>query len=128
MLIGGGGADILSGGAGEDVFRFTNLVDSSTAAPDWIMGFDGAGNHAPAVIEDQIDLQALDANTLVAGNQAFSFNGTTAGGAGTVWMQNVGADTWLRINVDGDADPEMSVRITDGATLASAYTAGDFLL
>lgn len=124
-LNGGGGADVLNGAAGADVFRFVALNDSAVGVGvDLINGFDGAGG-APG---DRFDLSAIDANTLVAGNQAFTFHGTTNGGAGTAWVVNNGAETWLQVNVDGDAVAEMRIRIADGATLAGNYAASDFIL
>ena len=43
-------------------------------------------------------------------------------------MQNVGGETWLRVNTDSDAAPEMTIRISDGADNANDYWAGDFIL
>ena len=129
VLFGGLGRDRLNGGAGEDVFKFVSIDDSiTTTGVDVIAGFSGAGAQPFAVVEDGIDLAAIDANTLVAGNQAFSFNGTTAGGVGRIWVKNAGTDTLLYINVDGDASAEMVVRIQDGASVAADYWAGDFNL
>ena len=122
-LTGGAGADSLIGGAGADMFRFV-LVSDSDATVDIVSGFDGVG----AAAGDRFDLSAIDANTLVAGNQAFTFNGTTAGGAGTCWLQNSGTETLLRVNVDGDATAEMTIRILDGSANAGQYAAVDFIL
>ena len=131
VLIGSTGTDYLTGSGGEDVFRFYSTSDSPfgvSSTYDRITDFQGAGINLASATEDRIDLSSIDANTNVAGNQAFAFNGTTAGGAGTIWMQNVGNETWLRVNTDADATPEMTVRISDGADNANDYWAGDFIL
>ncbi|PKP67638.1 MAG: hypothetical protein CVT86_01045 [Alphaproteobacteria bacterium HGW-Alphaproteobacteria-8] len=138
-LTGGSGVDVQIGGAGSDRFVFTNVADSSFGARDLIQGFDGAGIQLflpgfPAPVEDRIDLSAIDANTTVAGNQAFTYWGvqtTVAGlskGAGALWAQNVGSETVIFGNIDADNTIEFALRIADGATSAGAYWGGDFVL
>ena len=72
-LTGGLGKDNLTGGAGRDVFKFTSISDSGDASTtgDMIVDF-------KRVQGDRIDLSAIDADTTVAGNQAFIF-GTATG-------------------------------------------------
>ena len=121
----GGGADILEGQTGADVFQFGTLFDSSAGiGVDLISGFDGVG----AAAGDLIDLSLLDANTSAGGDQAFAFNGTTAGGIGTVWLGASGTETLVYVNNDADAAADMLIRIDDGGVLASQYVAGDFTL
>ncbi|MDB6177079.1 calcium-binding protein, partial [Paracoccus sp. Z330] len=130
-LVGGQGADTLTGGGGEDTFRFYSTSESpfgSSGNYDRITDFQGAGINLVSATEDRIDLSSIDADTTAAGNQAFSFSGTTNGGAGTIWMQDVGSETWLRVNTDDDSAPEMTVRISDGSDSANDYWAGDFIL
>lgn len=119
-LDGGAGADQLTGGAGSDIFDFNLATDSSAAAPDVILGFDGPGGAAG----DLIDLSGIDAGA-AAGDQAFRFNSVAAGGISLIAQ---GADTLLRGNTDADADFEFAILIRDGATLPGAYTAADFIL
>ena len=69
MLLGGRGADTLSGGAGADTFLYAGTIHSLVGAgADRITDF----SHAQG---DKIDLALIDANTIAAGNQAFSFIG-----------------------------------------------------
>ncbi|PZQ47116.1 MAG: hypothetical protein DI556_18005 [Rhodovulum sulfidophilum] len=127
-LTGGAGADVLVGGAGSDVFRVTSAAHSSPSAPDTLRAGDGgaAFDGAGAASGDRIDLSGIDANTAVAGDQAFIFGGGT--GRGYLWLTVDGADTIVKGNIDGDSAPEFQLVIEDGATLASAYTASDFIL
>jgi Ca2+-binding RTX toxin-like protein len=128
-LAGGANADVLIGGTGPDRFDF-NLVSDSIAtitARDAIragggaVAFEGAG----VAGGDVIDLSGIDANTGLAGNQAFVFGGTTAGHLSLV---NSGTTTIVNANVDADAAFEFVLAIEDGGVLASAYKAGDFIL
>ncbi|MGO4128844.1 calcium-binding protein [Inquilinus sp. YAF38] len=78
LLTGAGGKDTLTGGLGADRFIYASTADSVVGAnADRIADFVRPQG-------DKIDLSAIDANTLVAGNQAFSFigNGLYTGVAG----------------------------------------------
>ena len=73
-LIGDIGGDELWGGAGQDTFIYRKIHDSAVAdytAPDTIMDFQKAD-------KDRIDLSALDANSSLAGDQAFTWLGLKA--------------------------------------------------
>lgn len=126
-LIGANGADVLIGGAGTDTFRFLSgnsqpgALDSLRSG-DGGAAFDGAG----AAGGDRIDLRGIDANTSLAGDQAFQL-GTTHG-IGHLWLSESGTNTMVNGNVDGDAALEFQLAINDGATRASVYSAADFLL
>lgn len=69
LLVGGMGRDIQTGGTGNDVFRFLSVAESPAGAMrDVITDFNGLGIFAG----DRIDLSAIDANLLLAGDQAFA--------------------------------------------------------
>lgn len=126
-LTGGNGTDVLVGGAGRDVFRFTVQSDSVPERGDRLLAgaggdaFDGAGG-APG---DLIDLSGIDAVRAVAGDQAFVFG--QRGVAGGLWLDDVGGVTYVRAQTDG-VGADVEIAIEDGAVLASAYTAADFIL
>lgn len=69
FLTGGLGRDVLIGGLGNDTFDYNAAADSLPGAAnrDVIIDFQGNG----AFAGDRIDLSTIDANVLVAGNQAF---------------------------------------------------------
>jgi Ca2+-binding RTX toxin-like protein len=139
-LVGGNGVDTLNGGSGQDtlrgqgsddVFRFTSTSDSNFAAADFIDGITGVGSGAG----DVIDLSIIDANLLAGGNQAFNFLGeqTTAtglaSGAGSLWTENSGGQTFVYGIINNDALIDLAIRINDGAGVDAAdYSTSDFLL
>lgn len=119
-LIGGAGRDILSGGAGDgaaDVFVFASAAESrpGATARDVIQNFVSG--------RDDIDLTGIDANTQRAGNQAFTFNGTTAK-ANAVWFADIGSDLVLRGDINGDGRADFEIQLTG----INQIRAGDFLL
>jgi Ca2+-binding RTX toxin-like protein len=122
-LIGGQGQDTLIGGTGADLFIFNGFLESTVAAPDLILGFDAPG----AAFGDRIDLSALDADLSVSGNQTFTFGLVGRGG---LWVANdvLSTDTLVVVDAFGSSAPDLAIRIRDGATLASAYRADDFVL
>jgi Ca2+-binding RTX toxin-like protein len=102
VLIGGRGRDELSGDAGNDTFRFVHTTDSLKGNPDLILDF----SHVEG---DRIDLHKIDANTKIAGNQAFHFIDDQGfhHKAGEVHWADGGANVILvegDVNGDGKAD------------------------
>lgn len=95
-LIGGKGADLLQGGADgvEDVFVFQRLHDSRASGPqDRIDGFERG--------IDRIDLQAIDADTGLGGNQVFGRLQDKATQHG-LWTQLTDQGLLLLGDVNGD--------------------------
>ncbi|WP_210529500.1 N,N-dimethylformamidase beta subunit family domain-containing protein [Rubellimicrobium arenae] len=119
-LAGRAGADSLSGGAGEDDFVYFAATDSRGTTADTILGFD--------VGLDDIDLSAIDANSLVTGNQDFTFIGDSAfsrvAGQLRADTTSVPGQTRIFADINGDGRADMEIRLD--ATLI--LTRDDFVL
>jgi len=107
-LIGGAGSDILIGGAGNDIFDF-DAVSDSPAGPALRDSINGGFSHG----FDHIDLATIDANTLAAGNQAFSFIGSAAfsGVAGQLRYTNYSGNVIIDADVNGDSTADMQILV-----------------
>ncbi|MBJ6123250.1 M10 family metallopeptidase C-terminal domain-containing protein [Sphingomonas mollis] len=125
ILDGGSSEDILTGGAGRDIFRFSKASDTGTsrASRDVITDFIRG--------EDRIDLSLIDANTRVAGDQAFTLlSGTNAkftapGQLRVVYQVIDGVEhTILEGNTDTGSLAEFSVDLVGHFT----FTPSDFML
>jgi Ca2+-binding RTX toxin-like protein len=121
VLTGTNGNDVLRGLGGNDTLRGlggNDLLDGGIGRDTMFGGF------------------GIDANVLVAGNQAFTFVGTSAfTGPGQV-NYAVEIDTILTFtsrttifaNVDADATPEFILTIPSFTIIPVIPTAGDFIL
>lgn len=126
ILAGDTGVDLMRGGAGADVFDFNAIIESGLAytARDMIIDFRRG--------EDKIDLSTIDANTRVAGNNAFKFVGggwfDKKGGDLRVWHHDEAGTandyTCIAADVNGDAVADFRINLSGIVKLS----AGDFIL
>lgn len=127
-LNGGPGADRQTGGLGNDIFRLSAAGESTSLAPDIITDFEGAG----AQVGDRIDVFGIDANSTIAGNQAFSSLGYCSSFTGFTALQQLmivdnGADAIVYGNTDGNmATAEFAIVLQN--VEHTSVTMADFLL
>lgn len=121
---GGAGRDLAEGGGGGDTFIFAELRDSRDSAPR----SDGKKQAADQIIDfvsgtDRIDLSAIDANTGVADNQAFSWLGTGAftNQAGQLRAQTIGSNIHIFGDVDGDGRADLHIIASGTQILVSDF-------
>lgn len=113
ILNGGLGADTLSGGGGADIFDFNTVEDSFLLERDVITDF-GVGS-------DIVDLSGIDADTSLAGNQAFNFVGRGAlSGAGDLRFASNGADGFILGDVDGDGSFDFNIALLGVTSLLAS--------
>ncbi|CUJ96570.1 Serralysin C precursor [Ruegeria denitrificans] len=126
-ITGGAGVDTMTGGEKADTFVFNDITDSgdTEALADQITDFTQG--------EDKIDLSAIDASTVLAGDESFVFNGETPIGTADegeiyfVKQDNAGTEndqTLIYVDIDNDSDAEMVIKLTGLHDL----TANDFIL
>ena len=117
-LYGGMGADDLYGGAGGDRFIFKSLKHSGPSRSSWDSIFDFSTKQ-----KDKIDLSGIDANTLRAGNQAFSYIGKKdfSGKAGELRYEKAKSDTYIYGDVNGDKVADFTIHLDDAVSLSKVY-------
>lgn len=116
-LNGGAGIDNLWGGAGIDYFAFGNDAVRQNS-PDEVMDF------ARGI--DKLDLSAIDANTVVSGDQAFRMIGTKnfSRKAGELQVKAYGDGVLVSGDINGDGLADFNVWVHGVSKLASS----DFVL
>ncbi|HYJ82622.1 MAG TPA: hypothetical protein VEW26_07265, partial [Allosphingosinicella sp.] len=122
IILGGGRGDTLTGGGGNDIFQYNSTSDSNSVERDGIQDFASG---------DRIDLSKIDANTLLEGDQAFSFIGSAAfsNTAGELRFENIslGGPIWLiQGDVDGNGVSDFEVVLV--IPVPDPITASDFIL
>ena len=115
VLVGGLARDTLTGGSGADTFKY--VKSGVTESPVSASGFDLILDFLTGT--DKIDLSGIDANTGIAGDQAFSYNPLGATSAGQItWVPAGGGHYTVYANVDGgSADFQLDV-VTTGLAIA----------
>ena len=119
-LIGGAGTDKLTGGLGADTFKFNSVSDSGITAKtrDTITDFKSTQN-------DKIDLSGIDANSVVADDQAFTFiNNATFSADATGQLRFDSKTGILYGSSNADTNAEFSILLSGVKSLVM----GDFVL
>ena len=120
-LIGGAGMDRFYGGAGADKFTFRDgdFAGMTSSTADRIHDFDSAQG-------DKIHLSGVDSNSLLAGDQNFSFIGSAAFShiAGELRAYQSVGNTYVAGDLDGDGVADFVIRV-DGL---HNLQASDFVL
>ncbi len=119
VLNGGGGADRLTGGLGKDQFVYNSVSESTPGERDVVTDFSRAQ-------ADKISLSGIDANSVLSGNQAFTFIGASAfsGVAGQLRYSTSGGVTLVSGDVNGDGAADFQIELTGTLT----PVASDFVL
>jgi serralysin len=126
VLFGGLGRDVMIGGADSDTFVYSSLAESTVGVNRDVLSFSGSLAHPND--HDVINLRNIDANSTVAGNQAFLFQGlvpfTGAPGDLIYSVDAAHGRTIVEGDVNGDkkADFQIEVRGT------VFFQADDFIL
>lgn len=126
VLEGGDGNDMLNGGAGLDKLRGGTGVDYFAFASDSLRqgGADEVMDFARGI--DKLDLSGIDANSGLAGDQAFRMIGTKnfSRKAGELQVKAYGDGVMVAGDVNGDGVADFSVWVHGVSKLGS----GDFVL
>ncbi len=100
-LDGGPGADTLTGGRGSDLFFYT----AAEADGEWIADFRREEG-------DRIAVGSNDANSSIAGDQAFTWVGTAPfTAAGQLRYAQQSGNTFIQGNTGGDLLPEFTIGV-----------------
>jgi VCBS repeat-containing protein len=119
LIYGGGGADAIAGGGGADTIRYDLASESTASATDSIAGFQSG--------TDKFDLTRIDADSNAAGNQAFTWIGSSAFGnvAGQLRAFQSGGNWIVQGDTDGNGVADLVITVV---APAAPLVQGDFLL
>jgi Ca2+-binding RTX toxin-like protein len=127
-LWGGAGGDLLVGNDGADLFQYFDLSESKNGTLNGALQMDTISDFTQG--QDKIDLSAIDTNSTVAGDQAFTFIADPThyigSWAGTVWATADARTGIITLNISIDESPaaEMQIYMSHPYT----FTASDFIL
>lgn len=119
LLVGGLNSDTMTGGLGADTFIVLQESITGTIETDIILDFNQAEG-------DILDVTGIDANSTLAGNQAFAFvTSHTNNAAGQMTASPAAGVTVLRFYTNADNVADYQIRVTGDHTLDHVITAGD---
>lgn len=122
VLTGGLGRDQLTGGAGFDTFDYNTSSESPIGVGrDIIVGFIGNG----ALAGDRIDLSTIDANLHLAGDQAFTWIGSSAFTSAGQLRYSGGV---LQGSTNVDTAAEFEIQLLGGPALVVGGAGTDIIL
>ena len=117
ILVGGYGADTMTGGGNFDTFVFNSALDTGDRITDFFYGM------------DKLDFRAIDANSALAGDQAFLWSRGGVAAANSLWAVRQGPDTIIFGDTDGNlATAEFMLTLQNLFFLEPATTPTGFLL
>jgi hypothetical protein len=118
QIFGQGGRDMLTGGGGADRFVYTAISQSTPGlvGRDTIVDFNRLEG-------DKIDLSGIDANLIMAGDQAFTVvSGDFTGGMGELSIIRWAGYSTVQIDLQGDGIADLMINVY------GAIEASDFIL
>ena len=138
-LLGHNGADTLKGGAGRDVLRGGNGADTIIGGTgvDRLFGGGGrddfvylavadakVGGNTESIEKFVIGKDEIDLSALIGPALDLVLNGSLTGTSASVATRNIGDDTRIRVDVDGDGSADMQIMVIG----VQGLVAGDFIL
>jgi Ca2+-binding RTX toxin-like protein len=122
VIVGGAGLDTMWGGDGGDVFVWHSITEMGSTVD---ANSDTVGSDFNAAIGDLIVLNLIDADGNAGnGDTAFSFIGTADNpftAAGQVSWLISGADTYIQLNTDGDAEADGVIRVLGAQAVDASW-------
>ncbi len=114
QITGGGGADVMTSGAGGDSFIFNSVADSNGEQIDTITDFSEGVDH--------LDFSMIDANVSMVGDQAFTSIGAASAFTAAAQIQVIysGSDTFVYANINSDGTAEFCLKLLGHHVLSSA--------
>lgn len=126
VIKGGGAFDLMHGGLGKDIFDYDAVSDSLDVVGerDGIVDFVVTGGLSTS-FTDRFDFSTIDAKAGGLSNDTFDFIGVEEFTAeGQVRAVQVGADTYIELNISGTSGAEMSIFLANFT--ATWFTEYDF--
>src|SRR6185436_4741977 len=120
-FVGGSGKDLMTGGGGLDHFNYWSVLESGVVFAQR----DVINTYAHG---DKVDLSVVDANSKIAGNQAFAFVDHFSNVAGQLqWDKTAPTGYLVQGDVNGDGAADFSLQIYAAPNFGTIH-GWDFIL